>query len=182
MKHVGTIRIETERLILRKFKLSDAKNMFKNYTSHDVVTEYLTWKPHKSIEDTKAYLKNIVLPDYDQIDTYRWAIELKETNEVVGCIDVVSKNDSKFRAELGWVLSDFYWGRGLMPEAAREVLKVLFDVGYIRVQALHDVNNPKSGRVMAKIGMTHEGVLKKFNFNKDGNLVDCDIWAIIKDE
>lgn len=179
MKHTGTQTIETERLILRRFKLSDAQNMFDNYTSRDIVTEYLTWYPHKSVKDTKEYLTNIVLPEYDKPSTYRWAIVWKENNQVIGCIDVVNSNDDKRRAELGWVISDDYWGKGIMPEAAREVLKHLFSVGYVRVEAIHDVANPKSGRVMAKIGMEHEGLLKKYNPNRDNVLRDCDMWAII---
>jgi hypothetical protein len=57
-----TIKLETERLVLRKFKLSDAKDMFESYCSRDIVTKYLRWMPHKSIEDTIKYLTEIVLP------------------------------------------------------------------------------------------------------------------------
>lgn len=56
MEHIGTKTIEAERLILRRFKLTDAKDMFNNYTSHAIVTEYLTWYPHKTLEDTQQYL------------------------------------------------------------------------------------------------------------------------------
>ena len=182
MKHTGTIEIETERLILRKFKLIDAEQMFKNYTSKEKVTEYLTWWPHKTVNDTKNYLQNIVLPEYNNKNTYRWAIVWKENNEVIGCIDVVKNSEEKSRAELGWVISDDYWGRGIMPEAAKVVIELLFKVGYIRIEAIHDVKNPKSGRVMEKVGMKHEGLLRKYNPDKTGELKDCDMWSIIKDE
>lgn len=178
MKHTGSITIETPRLILRKFELSDAEQMFNNYCSHEIVTEFLTWYPHKTIDDTLSFLNGFVLPAYENEDTYRWAIVSKENNQVIGSIDVVRANDKKRRAELGWVLGDSYWGRGYMPEAAKAVTKLLFDDGYERIEALHDVRNPKSGRVMSKIGMQHEGVLKHFEPNKDDILVDCDIWAI----
>lgn len=178
MKHTGTITIETPRLILRKFTLNDAQQMFDNYCSHEAVTEFLTWRPHKTIDDTLEFLNGFVLPAYEQENTYRWVIILKETNQVIGSIDVVRANDAKRRAELGWVLGDEYWGKGYMPEAGKAVTKLLFKNGYERVEALHDVRNPKSGRVMQKIGMKHEGVLKHFEPNKDDILVDCDIWAI----
>ena len=181
MNHLGTKTIETERLILRKFELKDAEQMFKNYCSRKKVTQFLTWEPHKTVEDTKNYLKNIILPAYNEISTYRWAIVLKENNQVVGCIDVVNSSENKKRAELGWVLSDDYWGQGIMPEAAKEVVKYLFDIGYIRIEAIHDVRNPKSGRVMKKINMEHEGVLRKYNPDWTGELQDCDMWAITKD-
>lgn len=182
MKHCGTIQIETERLILRKFTIDDANDLFKNYASRDEVSEFMPWHSHKNIEETKEYLSSCVLPKYEQEDSYKWAIVLKKTNEVVGAIDVVSQDNEQKRAELGWVLSNDYWGLGLMPEAGREVLKLLFKVGFCRIQAIHDVNNPKSGRVMQKIGMTHEGTMKKYRPSRDdeNRFLDMELWAITK--
>ncbi len=180
MEHIGTKTIETERLILRKFMLTDAKDMFNNYTSHDIVTQYLTWYPHKTLEQTKQYLYKFVLPEYEKCDTYRWAIVWKDNGQVIGCIDVGSSAESKRRAELGWVIGDEYWGKGIMPEAAKEVVKYLFNVGYERVQAIHDILNEKSGKVMEKVGMRYEGTLLKYNLNRDGVLKDCKMWAITK--
>ena len=179
MEHKGTIEIETQRLILRKFKPGDEKQMFKNYTASEKVTEFLTWRPHKSQQDTKAYLDNIVLPEYEDKSTYRWAIVLKEIGEVIGCIDVVDLCDRKKRAELGWVIGDAFWGKGIMPEAGAEVLKFLFELGFERIQAFHHIGNPKSGRVMQKIGMRYEGTLRNINYDKDGNFVDCALYAIL---
>lgn len=181
MKHIGTNVIETERLILRRFKLSDAKEMFKNYTSKDKVTEFLTWKPYTEESQCEKYLSEVTLPKYEKLDTYRWAIVWKENNEVIGCIDVIGSVDELERAELGWVISDDYWGRGIMPEAGKVVINYLFEVGYKRIQALHDVKNQKSGRVMEKIGMSHEGTVRKYYHNRDGVLVDCEMWAIVKE-
>ena len=176
-----TTEIETERLILRKFKITDADDMFNNYCSHSVVTEFLTWQPHKSVEETKEYLKNIVLPEYDEDYTYRWAIVLKEINQVIGCIDVVKKNVVKQKVELGYVLGDGFWGKGIMPEAGKSVVSYLFEENFVRIQAIHDVDNPKSGRVMQKIGMTYEGTLRKYEKRSDGELRDCKMYAIIKE-
>ena len=173
--------IETKRLILRKLTLSDAEDIFSNYASHDKVSEFLSWQTHKSIEDTKLYLLNSVLPDYEKENTYRWAIVLKDTNNVIGCIDVVRKDLERKRAEIGYVLSDYYWGNGIMSEAGKEVIKYLFEEGFVRVQAIHDVNNPKSGRVMQKIGMEYEGTLKKYEIGHDGKLHTCKMYAIIND-
>lgn len=179
LKHLGTKTIETERLILRKFERDDAEAMFKNYTNSEKVCEFLTWQPHEKIENTIGYLEYI-LPAYEKISTYRWAIVLKETNEVIGAIDVIDSVDNKLRCELGWVLGDKYWGKGYMPEAGKVVVDYLFNVGYKRIQAIHDVDNPKSGRVMEKIGMTYEGILKKYEVNNKDELTDCAMWAIIK--
>ena len=178
MKHTGTQTIETERLILRRFDISDAQNMFDNYCGKDKVTEYLTWTAHRSIDDTKNYLLCFVLPEYDKENTYRWAIVWKENIQVIGCIDVCGSSERSRRAELGWVIGDDYWGKGIMPEAAEAVLKYLFSVGYERIQAVHHTANMKSGRVMQKIGMQYEGILKKYVADNKNILVDCCMYAI----
>lgn len=180
MEHSGTQRLETERLVLRRFELSDARNMFENYCGKPKVTEYLLWSTHESIEDTRRYLADFVLPEYEKKNTYRWAIVLKENNEVIGGIDVCDSNELRRRAELGWCLGDEYWGRGIMPEAAACVTEYLFSVGYQRIQATHHVLNKKSGRVMEKIGMHYEGTLEKYGLYKENKLVDCCMWAIVR--
>ena len=180
MIHKGTVILETKRLILRKFKIEDAQNMFDNWASNPNVTKYLTWGPHENIEITKLVI-NGWLKGYEEDNYYQWAIELKEIGEVIGAIDVIRKNPQKYRVELGWVIGDEFWGRGIMPEAAKEVLKYLFNEGYKRIEAIHDVRNAKSGRVMEKIGMKHEGRLAKYEVNRDGVLVDCEMYAITQD-
>lgn len=170
---------ETERLILRRFEFSDAEDMYENYCSNDNVTKMLSWNTHASLDDTKAYLKNVALPRYEH-DDYMWAVVLKETNEVIGCIDINEYNLNKKSACFGWVLSEKYWGQGLMPEAARVIRDYMFSEGFVRLWAYHYVGNEKSGRVMQKIGMTHEGTLHKYAYDNQGNLIDVELYAITK--
>ena len=80
-----TKTIETERLILRKFTNDDINDVYKNYASKDVVTEFLTWETHSSIDVTTEYISNVVIPSYEN-EEYNWAVEYKETHEVVGAI------------------------------------------------------------------------------------------------
>lgn len=173
-----TIWFETDRIILRKFKTGDEVDMFNNYASRDVVTEFLSWKTHKSLSDTESFLNQVVLPSYNEEYAYRWAIVFKETNQVIGSIDVVEMNAQKTRAELGWVLSDDYWGQGIMPECARIILKYLFEQGFSRIQAYHHIDNKKSGRVMQKIGMTFEATLKNYGVTNKNEVVSVDMYAI----
>ena len=77
MNHVGTQYIETERLILRRFELSDARAMFDNWASDDEVTKYLTWPAHSGVSVTEQLLEDWV-SQYSKNDCYRWAIVLKE--------------------------------------------------------------------------------------------------------
>lgn len=76
--------LETERLILRKLKISDDKDIFE-YAKDPEVSRYVTWEPHKSIEDARAFI-NWNLERYNKGEIGEWAIELKETGRVIGSI------------------------------------------------------------------------------------------------
>ena len=85
-------------------------------------------------------------------------------------------------AEIGYCLGRAFWGRGIMPEALRAVMDYLFDTaGLNRVWAGHDVNNPKSGRVMEKAGMRKEGILRASGINNQG-IRDVAVWAALRDD
>lgn len=172
---------ETDRLILRKATINDAENIFNNYASRDKVTEFLSWKTHKSLKDTYEYLEKIMLPRYNE-ECYCWYLVLKENNQVIGCIDVNKFDKNKKQAELGWVLSDDYWGKGLMPEAAIVVIEYIKSLGFVRIYARHNVANLKSGRVMQKLDMKFEGILRKSDLDNKGNLVDMAIYSYINGE
>lgn len=92
MEHKGTVTLETERLILRRFELEDANDMFSNWASDPEVTKYLTWPTHSSIEVSKFVINDWV-SSYDKKDYYSWAIELKGERKVVGSITAVKVND-----------------------------------------------------------------------------------------
>ena len=77
MNHVGTKTLETKRLILRRFKLEDANDVYNNYASNDNVTRYLSWPSHQSVDVSRHYIEYLVAC-YKNIDKYEWAIELKE--------------------------------------------------------------------------------------------------------
>lgn len=181
MNHQGTKTLETERLILRKFVFEDADAMYNNWASSDTVTKYLTWPSHENVEVTK-YLLNDWIPRYNNCDFYNWAIELKETGEVIGNISVVQINEFIKEASLGYCMGKKWWGQSIMPEAGKAVINYLFqEIGFHRIEAHHDKNNPKSGRVMQKIGMTYEGVQRKKGINNQG-IIDAVGYAILKED
>ncbi|WP_026835695.1 GNAT family N-acetyltransferase [Eubacterium xylanophilum] len=168
MNGLGTKKLETERLILRKFEVSDASDMYNNWAGDPLVSEFLTWPYHTDIEVTKKILA-IWEKKYSDKFYMNWAIVEKSTNNVIGSIGVVDFKESVKSAEIGYALSRMYWGRGIMPEALKRVMDFLFDdVGFNRVAACHDTDNPKSGRVMEKVGMIREGVLRQSRVNNRG--------------
>ena len=161
MEKIGTKTIETQRLILRRFTLADAQDMFANWANDPEVTAFLTWETHKTAEDSKQIL-SLWVPEYEKGDYFNWAMELKESGAVIGNISVVAIKESVDSAEMGYCMGRAFWGKGLMPEALCAVMDFLFDeVGMKRVSAKHDARNPKSGRVMAKAGMRFEGILRQ---------------------
>lgn len=85
LHHIGTKTIETERLILRRFKEEDAKDMFNNWASDDEVTKYLSWPTHSDIGVSKKLLE-MWIDKYSSEENYNWAIEVKENKNVVGSI------------------------------------------------------------------------------------------------
>ena len=169
MKHIGTQYIETERLILRRFELSDAQAMFDNWASDDEVTKYLTWPTHADVSVTEGILGQWV-PQYEKDDYYNWAIVLKEHgSQPIGNINVARWSEDREAPESGYCMGGRWWHQGIMTEALAAVLDFLFDrVGVEQITALHDTNNPHSGGVMRKCGMAFDGVREKAGKNNQG--------------
>ena len=181
MKSLGTKTIETERLILRKFVIEDADEMYNNWASDAEVTKYLTWPVHSDIEVTQNILGDWI-NNYNNDYYFNWAIVFKQTNEVVGNISVVKFNKDILAVEIGYCLSRKLWGNNIMPEALKAIIDYLFnDVGINRIAACHDINNPNSGKVMKKAGMKYEGTLRKHGLNNQG-ICDEVYYSIIKTE
>lgn len=181
MKLLGTRKLETKRLILRRFNIEDAEDMYNNWASDSEVTKYLTWPTHSSPEVTKMLLKDWI-SKYKEDNYFNWAIEYKETGNVIGNISVVKLNETILSADIGYCMSRFLWGNGIMPEALTKVIDYLLnEVELNRIAACHAVENPKSGRVMDKAGMKMDGVLRQAGRNNQGI---CDeVWySIIKSD
>ncbi len=181
MEHKGTVRLETERLILRRLVPEDAEAVYRNWASDGEVTRYLTWQPHESAEASAGFIRRMT-EECRALSAYNWGIELKALGQVVGSISVVHTEEDIGALELGWALGRAWWGLGIMPEAAGRVLRFLFEeVGANRIVARHDINNRKSGRVMEKIGMRHEGTLRASARNNQG-IADMEVYAILRED
>ena len=181
MNKTGTQRIETHRLILRRYRIGDAEDMFSNWASDPEVTKFLTWPAHQSIDVTRRIL-NAWISYYDDGGFFQWAIELKETGSVIGNIAVVRLEEAIGEAEIGYCMGRAWWGRGIMPEALRAVCDYLFDtVGVDRICAGHDVKNPNSGRVMEKAGLRKEGVRRGGGKNNQG-ICDTACYALLRSD
>lgn len=180
LTHEGTITLETERLILRRFILEDAQDMFDNWANDPEVTKYLSWLPHESVEDTKQVLERW-MELYENSTYYHWCIVPKAYGKAVGAI--YAWGTGGVRCDIGYCISGKWWGQGITTESLQRVIRFLFDeVGFPRIQTLHHLENLASGRVMEKAGMVYEGIFRKYHKNKHGELVDVKIYAILKED
>ncbi|MGX7245603.1 GNAT family N-acetyltransferase [Enterococcus quebecensis] len=143
--------LETERLKLRPVTLSDANDMYEYASDEDTVT--YVFPIHQSLKDTKESIANYFM----SAPLGKYGLELKTTGKFIGTIDLRVVDQHNI-AEIGYSLNKAFWGQGYVPEAANELLRLGFeDLQLMRIFAMHDIDNPKSGRVMEKIGMKVEG-------------------------
>ena len=182
MDTLTTKRLESNRLILRKFTLDDAEGMYNNWGSDPECCKYLAWDVHKSVDETKALLQSWV-NDYEN-GALNWVVELKETGEIIGSISVMELLKKQSTAAIGYCYGSKFWGNGYATEALRTVLEYLLnDCGIYLVEARHISGNPASGRVMEKAGMRKDGVLRSRRINKHTKeRNDAVVYSIIKDE
>ena len=182
MKQLGTVTLETERLILRRARLSDTECMFKNWANDDRVTKYMTWQTYQNVDEAKGYI-SFLEEDYKKSDSYYWFIELKEIGEPIGAISVVKSMLEIECVHIGYCLGYNWWHKGIMTEAFTAVIKFFMEeVGVNRIEARHDTENINSGKVMQKCGLKYEGTLRQSDTNNHNKLCDAAYYAILKEE
>ena len=147
--------LETERLILRRWEESDAESLYE-YAKDPDVGPIAGWPPHQSIEESRDVIKNVL----NGKEAY--AICLKSDNKAIGAIelklnghtDMTERDDE---CELGYWLGKPFWGQGIMPEAAREILRHAFeDIGMTKVWCGYYEGNTKSKRVQEKVRFRYQ--------------------------
>ncbi|MDF0556226.1 GNAT family protein [Kamptonema sp. UHCC 0994] len=172
--------LETERLILRKMTLEDAEDMFE-YASDPEVAKYTIWNAHQSVKDTKFFL-NTVVERYKNRQITDWGIIHKEDGKFIGTCGFAEYYLAHNRAEIGYVLSRKYWKQGYMSEAVGAIIKFGFQTMKLnRIEARCEVENIASARVMEKVGMEFEGILRQHIFTK-GKYCDLKIYSILRQD
>ena len=148
--------LETDRLILRKIKKSDAADMYE-YAKNPKVSEYLTWSAHESCIFTKGYIK-FLIKKYKTGEYFDWAVEHKETGKFIGTCGFSTYDEENKKAEIGYVLNPDFHKMGLATEAVRKIIEyALTDLNLHRIEARVIEGNAASEKVVAKCGLTYEG-------------------------
>lgn len=171
--------IETERLILREIKRSDAKAVFE-YAKHELVGPNAGWQAHDKEEDSIEYINYCIKKrDFGQPGVF--AIIHKENYKMIGAIEVHSYKE--YKAEIGFVLHPDYWNKGLATEASKAVIVYAMEILQLeRLQYCHFKENIASKTVCKKLEFTFEGVLRNKYLMYDGRLMDDVTYSIIKED
>ena len=148
--------METERIRLRPWRESDAEVLFK-YASDPEVGPRAGWPPHKNVEESLEIIQKFFSNDYT------WAVELKETGEVIGCVGYLPSSLSNLKigeseCEVGYWIARPFWNEGICTEALQLVIDHCFQKkGFTVLWGSFFPSNPASGRVMEKCGFTDTG-------------------------
>ncbi|MEW4282458.1 GNAT family N-acetyltransferase [Priestia koreensis] len=177
----GTPMIETKRLILRKIEMNDARRMFDYIFSDRRVMDNLIKGPHKAISETIDRLTEITNHYVSENFCY-WGIEIKESGELIGTIDLYNIDESTENCEVGYNIGFNWWNQGYGSEALHAIVEFAFRFMNIhKISATHNIDNPASGRIMLKVGMKREGIIRHM-IRKNNQYKDCGIYGILQQE
>lgn len=147
--------LETDRLILRPFEKEDAPAVFECWESDPDVAKYMFWTSHNDLEKTKEWIA-FELGQIDKEDWYRFAIVLKETNELIGTALIYYEEEVQCW-EVGYNLGKVYWNKGYTTEAMKKILEFASEqLGISEFVGRYAKENPASGNVMKKLGFSYE--------------------------
>ena len=179
MNNIGTKTIETERLILRRFTLEDAKEIYEGYVNQEGFLYYAN-KEKRTLEEEINSLKGIE-DKYNNLEYYNWLITIKDTKNIIGAIylNVDIYNES---VEFNYAIDERYQCKGYMTEAL-EVVKnyCLNEIKVNRIFGGCEINNIASKKVMEKCSFIYEGTLRSHLKLKDGYHDMC-VYSIVRDD
>ncbi len=171
-------RLETERLILREWSDADAEDLY-TYASGDKVGPMAGWKPHENIEESMQIIDMFRKND----DT--WAIEWKENHAVIGSVGLhrTKRHGISYDVELGYVLSEEYWGRQIAAEAAKAAVAYAFEkMDVARLAVAHFSDNMQSKRVIEKLGFRFLRYIPEGYTSYDGKKHGDNIYIMGKED
>lgn len=145
ISYLKSMKIETNRLILRHFTATDLDALYQLLSDREVNT-FLPWFPVKDLAETQEFFTQHLAEQ-----KYCFALCRQGTDYPIGYVNIAT-DDSH---DLGYALSKAYWHQGFITEACNAVIPILKAQALPYITATHDRNNPKSGAVMQRIGMKY---------------------------
>lgn len=174
---LSTKSIETERLIIRRLRISDSYDIY-NYSKDERVSKHVLWSAHKNIEQSANYIRYLQA-QYRIGAPASLGIMYKETGKIIGTIGFMKIDIETSTAEIGYSLKYEMWNKGIITEALNAMLKFgFFRLGLNRIEAFCETDNPASARVLEKCGMQFEGIARNKFYNKN-KFVDVKQYSIL---
>ena len=173
--------LETNRLLLRRWEESDADELFR-WASDPEVGPPAGWRPHQNVEESLEIIRSVL----NGPEAY--AICLKTDGKAIGCIELRLKGNSDLaqkddECELGYWLARPFWGQGIMPEAAKEMLRRGFeDLGMTKVWVGYYDGNLKSKRVQEKCGFVYQWTTEGLEVKQLGEIRTGHVGMLTKAE
>lgn len=181
MRYAPFHELRTPRLCLRKLQLEDAPCFFTQLGGNEQVAKSMMWIPHQTLSESEASIRK-ALQRYESGQFYRWAITLRESGALIGIIDLLRFDEESSTCSFAYMLSPDHWNKGYGTEAVKEVFSFAFrELEMEVITADHFADNPASGAVMRKAGMTRIGVTAA-KYEKQGTLHDAVYYRISKEE
>ena len=159
IKHLGTVSLKTERLLLREFREEDAEGIFNSYINDEDFLYYAN-KKKRTLEEEKASLIGIS-DKYKSNEYYNWLITLKDKT-IIGAINLNVDNFNE-SVEFNYAISKKYYNNGYMTEALKEIKR--FCLEELKVNRFYggcEINNIASKKVMEKTGLIYEGTIRNY--------------------
>jgi ribosomal-protein-alanine N-acetyltransferase len=170
---------ETHRLVARPASSADADALFEHYGCDPAVARYMTWRPHQDVEETRNFLRRCEAAWVDG-SAFPWCLWMKGSGEFGGMLEIRVRGSA---VDLGYALSRRWWRQGFMTEALRHIVQwSLAQPEIYRVWATCDVENVASARVLERVGMDREGVLRRWLIHPNVSATprDCLCYAVVK--
>lgn len=181
LNHFGTQSVETERLVLRRFKYSDNEAMLKNWIADEKIQSMYSEPTYTTTEAVNELLKKYI-DSYENLDYYRWAIILKDSDECIGQIAYFWVDTKNNFAEIEYCIGSDFQCKGLATEATKAVIEYGFSkINLHKVQICTKTINIPSQKVIEKCGFHYEGTLRDY-FYMNGEYVGRLYYSILDKE
>ncbi len=170
--------LNTDRLRIQRLKYEDAEEIFYAYASKLEATKFVSWRTHRSVADTNAYLA-YAIPAWDHGLAYNYSIRLKHETRLIGSVGVVNDNG---KIQFGYIISPSCWNMGYATEACAPLLNLLKRTNDVyRIWTFVDADNLASIRVLNKLGLEEEARLVEwFRFvNQKNQPKNCILYKMV---
>ena len=174
------MNLQTSRLFLRPLAISDAPALFEARRDPEVM-RYWDWPPQKSVGEVEGIIADHQ-PEAADGNMLWWAVALSPDGPAIGECDLSEIDHNHARAEVGFLFTRAYWGKGYAREAMAAVIVHAFGpMGLERLWARCHAGNEASRHLLERLGFTHEGTLRS-HIRRHEQWRDCMLYGRLKDD